>query len=170
MVSVGACEREHREFRPSPVAAAALDNIALMPNGISGTPPEIYFAMGQPYETNAYEIAQGKRLYAGFGCRECHGDGQGGKGPAFLDGWWTYGPEIVSIQASIRDGRPNGMPAFREKLTTDQIWQIAGYVQTIGAYTARTAAPGRNDERQTRPAENRTPARNWQIQPVSRGK
>ena len=50
------------------------------------------------------------------------------------------------------------MPAFRDRLTTEQIWQLAGYVQKIGAYTTTAQAPGRNDEMQTRPAENRTPA------------
>ena len=107
---------------------------------------------------NAYNLSQGKRLYSWFGCKACHGDGQGGAGPAFLDGWWNYGPEMVSIFASIRDGRPHGMPAFSDKMTTEQIWQLAGYVQTIGAYSAKTAAPSRNDEKQTRPAENRAPA------------
>ncbi len=82
-----------------------------MPNGISGRPPQVYFALDKPYETNAYDLSQGKRLYAWFGCKSCHGDGQGGIGPSFLDGWWLYGPEMVSIFASIRDGRPHGMPA-----------------------------------------------------------
>jgi cytochrome c oxidase cbb3-type subunit 3 len=103
-------------------------------------------------------LSEGKRLYSWFGCKTCHSDGQGGIGPAFLDGWWSYGPEMVSIFASIRDGRPHGMPAFRDKMTTEQIWQLAGYVQTIGAYSAKTGAPGRSDEKQTRPAENRAPA------------
>jgi cytochrome c oxidase cbb3-type subunit 3 len=31
-------------------------------------------------------------------------------------------------------------------------------VRTIGAYSAKTAAPSRSDEKQTRPAENRAPA------------
>ena len=65
---------------------------------------------------------------------------------------------MVSIFVSIRDGRPHGMPAFRDKLTTDQIWQLAGYVQTIGLYGGETAAPSRNDEMQSRPAESRGPA------------
>jgi cytochrome c oxidase cbb3-type subunit 3 len=138
--------------------AAAVDNIALMPNGISGAPPETYFALDKPYENNAYNLSQGKRLYSWFGCKACHADGQGGAGPAFLDGWWNYGPETVSIFASIRDGRPHGMPAFGDRMTTEQIWQLAGYVQTIGAYSAKTAAPSRNDEKQTRASENRTPA------------
>lgn len=154
------CGREKREMRTDPPSLAALAELRLMPNRISGTPPEIYFAIDQPYENNAYQLSQGKRLYTWFGCGDCHGaEGGGGIGPSFLDGWWLYGPEIVSIAASITDGRPEGMPAFRDKMTTEQIWQLAGYVRTIGSYTAKTAAPARNDDKTARPAENRAPAR-----------
>lgn len=152
------CQREERQLRLDPPIAAALNDIALMPNGISGTPPQVYFALGRPYEANAYDLSEGKRLYSWFGCKECHGNGEGGVGPAFLDGWWLYGPEMVSVAASIRNGRPHGMPAFKDKLTAEQVWQLAGYVRTIGAYSARTAAPGRDDAKQTRPAANRAPA------------
>jgi cytochrome c oxidase cbb3-type subunit III len=157
-VFLAGCQREERELRLDPPLGAALDGVALMPNGIAGAPPEVYFALDRPYETNAYDLSQGKRLYSWFGCKSCHGDGRGGTGPSFLDGWWYYGPEMVSIFASIRDGRPHGMPAFRDKMTTDQIWQLAGYVQTIGAYSTKTAAPSRDDDKQTRPSENRGPA------------
>jgi cytochrome c oxidase cbb3-type subunit III len=157
-VALAGCQREEREFRTDPPAAAGLNSIRLMPNGISGAPPQVYYELDRPYETNSYNLSVGKRLYGWFGCRDCHADGQGRTGPSFLDGWWYYGPELVSIFASIRDGRPHGMPAFRDRMTTEQIWQLAGYVQTIGAYAAKTAAPGRNDEKHTRPAENRAPA------------
>jgi cytochrome c oxidase cbb3-type subunit 3 len=152
------CQREERTLRIDPPVAMALNDAALMPNGISGRPPEVYFALNKPYETNAYDLSQGKRLYTWFGCKGCHGDGQGGSGPSYLDGWWYYGPEMVSVFASIRDGRPYGMPAFGDKMTTEQIWQLAGYVRTIGDYSPKTAAPSRDDSKQTRPAENRGPA------------
>ncbi|MBA9032909.1 c-type cytochrome [Rhizobium leguminosarum] len=151
--------RQPRELRTDPPVAADLDRFRLMPNGISGAPPESYFAGGKVYESDAYNLSQGKRLYAWFSCQSCHGDGRGGAGPSFLDGWWFYGPEMVSIVASIRDGRPHGMPGFRERMTIEQIWQLAGYVQTIGAYSAKVAATGRNDDRHTRAAENRAPAK-----------
>jgi cytochrome c oxidase cbb3-type subunit III len=157
-LSMLGCQREERDLRLDPAVSAALDQIALMPDGISGAPPEVYFALDKPYEGNAYNLSEGKRLYGWFGCKTCHADGQGGVGPGFLDGWWLYGPDMVSIVSSIRDGRPHGMPSFRDKMTTEQIWQVAGYIQTIGAYSAKTAAPGRDDAKQTRPAENRAPA------------
>ncbi len=151
--------RQARELRLDPPGVSDLDRFRLMQNGISGTPPESYFALGKVYESDAYNLSQGKRLYSWFGCAACHADGRGGIGPSFLDGWWLYGPEMVSIVASIRDGRPHGMPAFRDKMTIEQIWQLAGYVQTIGSYTPKVAAPSRNDDKHTRPAENRGPAK-----------
>lgn len=150
--------RQPRQYRADPPVSAALEELRLMPNGIGGAPPEVYFALDMPYEKTAYDLSQGKRLYSWFGCSSCHGDGQGGKGPSFLDGWWLYGPSMVSIAASIRDGRPHGMPAFGDRMTIDQIWQLAGYIKAMGAYSPRTTAPSRNDDRQTRPAENRAPA------------
>jgi cytochrome c oxidase cbb3-type subunit 3 len=152
-------QRQARQLRLDPSLSADLERYRLMPNGISGTPPESYFALGKPYESDAYNLSQGKRLYTWYRCETCHGDGRGGIGPSFIDGWWLYGPEMVSIVASIHDGRPHGMPAFRDRMTIEQVWQLAGYVQTIGSYTAKSAAPGRNDDRQTRPAENRAPAK-----------
>ena len=163
-----ACQREVRDLRLDPPVSAALERPALMPNGIGGAPPEVFLAQGEPYASNAWQLNQGKRLYTQFNCKGCHSDGGGASGPALMDGWWQWGPEIQSIYASIRDGRPNGMPAFRDKLTTEQIWQLAGYVQKIGAYTTSAAAPSRNDEMQSKPAENRTPAAGDPMRQVSR--
>jgi cytochrome c oxidase cbb3-type subunit 3 len=150
--------RQPRQYRTDPPVSAALEGIRLMPNAISGAPPEIYFALNQTYETSGFDLSQGKRLYAWFGCASCHGDGRGGAGPSFIDGWWLYGPSMVSIVASIRDGRPHGMPAFQDKMTIDEIWQLAGYIKAMGAYSPSASAPSRNDDRNTKPAENRAPA------------
>ncbi len=150
--------REPRLFRQPPPLQAGLNDIRLMSNGIGGAPPDVFFAMGKPYEAGSFELSQGKRLYSWFGCAACHGYGQGGKGPSFIDGWWLYGPGLVSIVASIRDGRPHGMPAFGDKMTTDEIWQLAGYIKSLGATSAHLSAPGRNDDKSPLPAENRAPA------------
>jgi cytochrome c oxidase cbb3-type subunit 3 len=157
--SLCGCAREERQFRTDPPVAAALEAVAPMPNGIAGAPPDAYVAAGEPYKSNAYDLSQGKQLYGEFNCNGCHAEGGGASGPAFLNGWWRYGPQLVSIFVSIRDGRPRGMPAFESRLTTGQIWQLAGYVQSIGAYSAKTSAPSRNDAMQSRPAENRSPAK-----------
>jgi cytochrome c oxidase cbb3-type subunit 3 len=117
-VLLAGCGREQRQVRLDPPSAAALAELRLMPNAIGGTPPEIYFALDETYDSNAYSLSQGKRLYTWFGCASCHGaDGGGGIGPSFLDGWWLYGPEMVSVAASIMDGRPHGIPGQDDRRT-----------------------------------------------------
>ena len=156
---LSACKREEREFRTDPPVAAGLDEVKPMANRINGSTPIVLAALDDPYEGNAYQLSQGKRLYASFNCQGCHADGGGGgSAPALLDGWWRYGPDRVSLFLSIRDGRPHGMPAFGSRLTTDQIWQLTGYIRALGAHYANVAAPSRNDAMQSRPADNRAPA------------
>ena len=154
---VVACKREERSLRLEPALAAAFADVALMPNGIGGAPPYIVAALDHPYDKNAYQLAQGKRLWAWYGCPACHGDGSGKWGPSLVDGWWRYGPDEASIFVTIRDGRPDGMPAFGDKMTTEQIWQLTGYIRAMGSDYSTAAAPGRDDDVQTRPAENRAP-------------
>jgi cytochrome c oxidase cbb3-type subunit 3 len=166
-VVLASCRREERSLRTPPPLVAALDEVKLMPNGIGGAPPSVLGALGHPYDSNAYQLNQGKRLYSWFNCSGCHADGGGASGPALIDGWWRYGPDLASIFATIRNGQPNGMPAFGDKLTTEQIWQLTGYVRSMGAYSASTAAPARNDDLQTRPAENRAPAAAASAPPVN---
>lgn len=152
------CKREERQSRLDPPVAAAQDTVHAMPNGVSGRPHDVMAAQGDAFRTNAYQLSQGKRLYEWFNCQGCHADGGGASAPALMNGWWRYGPDPVSVFISIRDGRPNGMPSYRDKLTAEQIWQLTGYVQTLGASTASLASTSRNDAMQSRPAENRAPA------------
>ena len=85
--------------------------------------------MAQHFADNAYQMSEGKRLYSWFNCSGCHANGGGGMGPALIDDEWIYGASVESIHATIRDGRPNGMPSFGNKVPDDQIWQLAAYVR-----------------------------------------
>ncbi len=152
------CKGQARELRTDPAAAATLDDVELAPQGHSGALPAVV-ALDNSYESNAYQLSEGKRLYSWFNCGGCHAQGGGGTGPALIDGYWLYGADLVDLVATIRDGRPNGMPAFRDKLPIEQIWQLAGYVQSLGQMVgASYNAPSRDDRLQARPAENRAPA------------
>ena len=64
---------------------------------------------------------------------------------------------IESIHATIRDGRPNGMPTFGSKVPDDQIWELAAYVRSMAGLASSAASPGRNDDMMAHPAENRLP-------------
>jgi cytochrome c oxidase cbb3-type subunit III len=168
LLALTACKRETRESRADPPVADALTGVAPMANRINGAPPRVIAVRGEPYQDNAYQLNQGKRLFEWFNCKGCHADGGGAAGPALIDGWWRYGPDPVSVFLSIRDGRPHGMPSFKDRLTTDQIWQLTGYITTLGSFRPKTAAPSRNDEMQSRPAENRGPAATAITSPPSR--
>ena len=152
-----ACEREKRRFNdasPSAPAYAAVTLDTLQP----GVPsPEL--TVKSPSEGNAYDIAQGKQLFAQWNCSGCHSHGGGGMGPPLMDNEWIYGSSPENIVATIVEGRPNGMPSFRNRITASQLWQLAAYVRSMSGLEAKAPSPGRNDEMQYKVDEQRTPFR-----------
>jgi cytochrome c oxidase cbb3-type subunit III len=154
---LAACEREERSFRSAP-ANETREQIALSSLSPGPNPPnEVRSGKGKEYEGNAFHLSQGKKLFTWFNCSGCHGNGGGGSGPALMDDKWIYGGEIENIVATIREGRPNGMPSFRGKIADDQIWELAAYVRSMSGNAPSSAAPTRNDDIQAHPAENRMP-------------
>jgi cytochrome c oxidase cbb3-type subunit 3 len=156
---LAACEREERSYRSDAVANESREQIALVPlTAGPGQPTESRSGKGKKFEQNAYLLNQGKQLFKWFNCAGCHANGGGGMGPALMDEKWIYGSEIKNIVATIREGRPNGMPSFRGKIPEDQVWQIAAYVRSMSGGVPTDAAPSRDDSLQARPAENRQPS------------
>jgi cytochrome c oxidase cbb3-type subunit III len=155
---LSACEREDRPFRPTNVANESEEKISLVSIAPGPTGPlEARSGKGKEYENNAYHLSQGKKLFSWFNCTGCHANGGGGSGPPLMDDKWTYGGEIENIVATIREGRPNGMPSFRGKVPDDQIWELAAYVRSMSGLESAAASPGRNDDMMARPSENRLP-------------
>jgi cytochrome c oxidase cbb3-type subunit 3 len=102
-------------------------------------------------------VSQGKQFYKAFNCSGCHANGGGGMGPALMDEKWIYGGDIESIAASIRDGRPNGMPSFAGRIPEDQIWELAAYVRSMSGQLRTDVAPNRNDSMTPHEPESRLP-------------
>jgi cytochrome c oxidase cbb3-type subunit 3 len=150
LVALAGCDRERRDYRGTPVAETR-------PVAASGVDPR-----ASAYQVNAVQIGQGQRLYMAFNCAGCHGTGGGGMGPPLIDDEWRYGGQIEDIVRTILDGRPNGMPAFRGRITENQAWQIAAFVRSLSAQTPMDTRPGRTDDLSTREPlslEERTPIR-----------
>jgi cytochrome c oxidase cbb3-type subunit 3 len=79
--------------------------------------------------TDAVEV--GHALFGKMNCAGCHGyDLTGGMGPDLTDANWLYGGKPGEIFHTIAEGTPRGMPAWKDKLTSDQIWQIVSYIQS----------------------------------------
>lgn len=149
------CTREHRRFDETALPDLARAGIALtdLQAGPS-TPPA---AVEDPYRYNAYAIAQGKHLFDWFNCTGCHAHGGGDSGPALMDDRWIYGSAPANIFATIVQGRPNGMPAFRDRLTDVQIWQLVAYVESLTGNLSRDALPARSDHLFDKPGEQSLP-------------
>lgn len=77
-------------------------------------------------------------------------------GPPLMDDKWIYGSEPEQIFETIVQGRPNGMPAFGNKVVSDQVWQIVAYVRSMSGLLRKDVAPGRTDDMQVRSQEQAT--------------
>jgi len=145
-LALTACDREERHSRSKPIGEtvpAGESPDTIYPG--SGTPPRLD-ARAALYDNNSPAIAQGQWLFSQMNCVGCHSHGGGGMGPALMDDEWRYGGRIDQIAATIAEGRPNGMPAWRGKLTDDQIWQVAAYVRSLSGQPSKDAVASRADE------------------------
>ena len=146
LLALAGCKREQRPTHAPPAAA-----------GI-GHPSRAASAVAQAenrYEDNAYAVSQGKTWYRAYNCNGCHAQGGGDVGPALMDAKWRYGADPASIYATIAYGRPNGMPAFGDRVPEDQIWQLVAYVRSLSGQLSSSVAPSRGDSLQAGKPEAR---------------
>ena len=159
LMSLPACEREARRFDPpsaaTPDAARRVTELQPGPAVQTVAVPSPSPGRG-PYEENAYGVSQGKTLYNQFNCSGCHSQGGGGMGPPLMDDKWLYGSDPKDIFETIVQGRPNGMPAFGNKIVSDQVWQIVAYVRSMSGLLRKDVAPGRTEDMQVRSQEQAT--------------
>ena len=151
-----ACQREFRPFQDLAVASARTQQPVLSPLFPGGQPPAE--PNQSPFQQNAYGTAEGKRLFDQYNCSGCHAHGGGGIGPALMDDKWIYGSEPGNIFASIVEGRPNGMPAWRNKIADQQVWELVAYVQSMSGHEAIDVLPSRSDHMRSATPENARPA------------
>jgi cytochrome c oxidase cbb3-type subunit 3 len=157
LISMSACEREARPFPERTAAAAGTPRPSqsqLYPGGVPSAEP----STTSPFQENAYGIAVGKRLFEAYNCAGCHSHGGGGMGPALMDDQWIYGSRAGNIFASIVEGRPNGMPTWRNKVPDQQVWQIVAYIQSLNGQAPIDVLPGRSDHLSAGTPENLRPA------------
>jgi len=93
------------------------------------------------------QVAAGK-IHFETVCAACHGvDGRGNAAlgaPNLFDNVWLYGGDIASVVATVRDGRSGVMPAWRARLTDDEVRLVTAWViaQGSAARVARVARAG----------------------------
>ena len=149
-----ACEREERGFRVNTPDSNRINSKELTSFQAGENAPTP--VTENDYEKNALALSQGKQLFSQMNCTGCHAHGGGAIGPPLMDDKWIYGSQPEQIFATIVEGRPNGMPSFRNKLPDYQIWQLTAYVRSMSGQAAKDAAPGRDDDMQMKTPENST--------------
>ncbi len=76
-------------------------------------------------------VSAGREVFT-FRCAPCHGENAEGKvGPSLVDQDWLYGSEPKDILQSVREGRPKGMPAWKNELKQDEIQNVTAYVISL---------------------------------------
>jgi cytochrome c oxidase cbb3-type subunit 3 len=155
--ALSACDREERHSRSKPIGEtvpAGESPDTIIPGGGGPQPLDPRAAL---YDNNAPAIAEGQLLFNQMNCVGCHAHGGGAIGPALMDDEWRYGGRIDQIAASIAEGRPNGMPSWRGKLTQDQIWKLAAYVRSLSGQPSKDAVASRAESMSATTPQTLTP-------------
>jgi cytochrome c oxidase cbb3-type subunit 3 len=140
---VVSCKREERRFKDNPPGSSVSDLVTMV--DLQPGPAVIKARVKSPYDDNAYAVAEGKTLFSQMNCTGCHSHGGGGIGPALTDDEWIYGSHPQNIFATITEGRPNGMPAYRGRLPNQQLWELVAYVRALGGLQGKAIRPNRDD-------------------------
>ena len=132
-VLLAGCDREQRNLRHQPKPET-------MSFVRSGDP------RAKEYENNAFQMSQGQRLFMWMNCVGCHAHGGGGMGPPLMDNKWRYGGRMEDIVYTILNGRPNGMPPFKGRVTEQQAWQLAAFVRSLSSQQRKDVLWSRGEE------------------------
>jgi cytochrome c oxidase cbb3-type subunit 3 len=163
VLTSAACEREQRRFSEASPASGIPQTLKMGQLEPGGSPQQV--TIQSEYDENAWAISEGKRNYEWFNCVGCHSHGGGGMGPPLMDSRWIYGSEPENIFATVMQGRPNGMPAFRGRIPQQQVWQIVAYVRSLGGLTPSDSRSQRDDNLFVKKPEARTPQKGPEGQP-----
>jgi cytochrome c oxidase cbb3-type subunit III len=129
-----ACDRDARVGRhQAPPGGSRPEQVRQIPL-VPGEPAPRR-QVSNPFRGDVRAMAEGRRLYDWMNCSGCHFAGGGGIGPPLMDDDWIYGGDPDQIFDSIAAGRANGMPAYGDKLPSEQIWHIVTYVQSLSEDT-----------------------------------
>jgi mono/diheme cytochrome c family protein len=110
-----------------------------------------------PVPYTAKSIARGKQFYLIY-CVACHDqDGKGlgrrdfsGTPPADLTDpdAWSHGTSPEAVFSDIREGTKDDMPAFKDRLTDEQVWHVVNFVRSLWPESRRPKTEAGEDAKE----------------------
>ena len=89
-------------------------------------------AMRANYAGNVQQAVAGRQAFLKYNCYGCHGGLAGGAmGPSLRDDEWKYGGTDEQILASLHQGRPGGMPAWRGVASEQELRDMITYIRSM---------------------------------------
>src|SRR5436309_6928424 len=120
------------------IAIAALLLLAALPL-TAQVDPEYVIPKTNP-NTAPADLARGEQLFKGQ-CAGCHGPkGEGGRGAVLAQPRLRRATDDESLFRTIRDGIRGAEMPGADTITSREIWQIAGYVRSLGRLPVETVA------------------------------
>lgn len=114
--ALAACSNEAREIGPTPPQTRPAGN----------ADPRTRL-----YQDNAYQLSQGGRYFAWYGCAGCHDASAGGA--TSLAGRSARATGFAQVFARIADG--HGRLGYGARIPIEQLWQITAYVRDLPRHT-----------------------------------
>jgi cytochrome c oxidase cbb3-type subunit 3 len=84
------------------------------------------------YQANLYQVAQGGRYFAWYGCIGCHTDDAPGV-RNLPDSHWQHGDGFAQVYDAIADR--HGALTYRKRIPVEQLWQLTAYVRDLPQHT-----------------------------------
>lgn len=166
----GAGEPRTKHLAQDPLSHAPVSNLS--PGNVAASPD-----IENPMQNDPESAQRGMNDFIAFNCVGCHApNGGGGMGPSLSNDRWIYGDKPAQIFLTIRQGRPNGMPAWGAMLPTETIWDLVSYVQSIAQkpsdkFGATVSANPQSPSIEQSPGEYVTTTTPWRnTEPFSSGR
>lgn len=165
LVGVVGCRRSSNTNSVAMSGPAIINNpVGPVPGGV-----EDMRYPANPFGNDPVALQDGRRLFNWYNCSGCHGGhAGGGMGPSLRDPVWIYGNRDDQIFDTIAHGRANGMPAWGSKIPQNQIWELVGYIKSMGTPQEPEPPTEPADEQVPNPHQEEKPSKGTQTSMAER--
>jgi len=83
------------------------------------------------YQDNLYQVSEGGRYFAWYGCSGCHSETPNNV-VNLADSQWRYGFGFAQVYGAI--AARHGRFAYGKRVPVEQLWQLTAYVRDLSSH------------------------------------